>query len=138
MPRNGDLPGKWLARASEQATAPDHTTSLRFGRRVSLEVFVRLRVEDREVGHGFIRNASVSGAYIETSAEIPLHTNLVVRLEVAGDVSLRDRALPACVVRTDADGLGIEWRDMGSIDVVDLLERAADPGQGTAAPGIAR
>jgi hypothetical protein len=101
---------------------PSASASVRFGQRVPVDVHVGLRLDGREQARGIIRNASISGALIATSLELPLNANLVVTLAIPGRNPL---ALDACVVRLDPDGLGIEWRDMGSVDIVDLLEHAS-------------
>jgi len=102
------------------------STSIRFGSRVPLELAVRLRVDAQTVGRGTIRNASISGAHIETALDLPLHTNLVVTLGVSGEESPTLRSLPACVVRIDPDGVGVEWRDIAGADIIDLLDRASN------------
>jgi hypothetical protein len=103
-------------------------TSARFGERIPFELPVRLGTDGRALGRGIVRNASLSGALIETALELPLHTNLVVRMTIPGKGTPAPRELAACVVRVDPSGIGIEWRDMASVDVTDLLERAADYG----------
>jgi hypothetical protein len=102
------------------------STSIRFGSRVRLKLPVRLSVDGRTWGQGSIRNASISGALVETALDLPLHTNLVVTLTITGEHSPATRDLDACVVRLDPDGMGIEWRDMGGTDILDLLEQASD------------
>ena len=99
-------------------------TVLRFGSRVGLGVPVRLSADGVPPCNGTLRNASVSGAFVETALELPLHTNLIVLVDIAGQSGGASHCLNACVARLDASGLGIEWRDMGSVDVVDLLHRA--------------
>ncbi len=101
-------------------------TSARFGERIPFELPVRISVDGRALGHGIVRNASLSGALIETALELPLHTNLVVTLTIPGKGAPAPRELAACVVRIDAAGIAIEWRDMGSVDVNDLLARASE------------
>jgi hypothetical protein len=100
--------------------------SLRFGQRVTLEVPVRLGVAARQLGRGTIRNASISGALIETSLELPLHSNLIVTLTLPDGDAAVTRELRACVRRIDPAGIGIEWQDMGSVDISDLLARASN------------
>jgi hypothetical protein len=99
-------------------------TSARFGGRLPFDLPVRLSTDGRALGRGIIRNASLSGALIETALDLPLHTNLVVKLTIPGNGAPSPRELAACVVRVDPAGVGIEWRDMASVDVTDLLERA--------------
>lgn len=100
--------------------------SIRFGSRVPFELGVRLSVDAQTLGQGTIRNASISGAQIETALELPLHTNLVVSLSIPGDESLTARSLAACVVRIDPAGVGVEWRDIAGTDILDLLDRASN------------
>lgn len=103
-------------------------TSARFGERVPFELPVRLCADGRTLGRGIIRNASLSGALIETALELPQHTNLVVTLTIPGKGAPAPRELVACVARVDPAGIAVEWRDMASVDVTDLLERASDYG----------
>lgn len=98
--------------------------SLRFGQRVTMEVPVRLGVDARQLGRGTIRNASISGALIETPLELPLHTNLIVTLTLPNGDAAGTRELRACVRRIDPAGIAVEWQDMGSVDISDLLARA--------------
>jgi len=98
--------------------------SVRFGQRVPVDVHVDFQVDERLKGRGAIRNISISGALLETTLELPLHTNLVLTFSIPGKSAATKYTLDACVVRIDPVGLGIEWRDMGSVDVIDLLEHA--------------
>ena len=101
--------------------------SARFGARIQFELPISLSVEGRALGRGLIRNASISGALIETALELPLHTNLVVTLTIPGvGTPPATRSFDACVVRIDPAGFGVEWRDMACADITDLLERAAE------------
>ena len=100
-------------------------TSIRFGTRISLAIPVQMSIDDRTVAQGIIRNASISGALIETSLELPLHTHLVVTLTTPSEVAPFTHALVACVIRIDPAGVAVEWRDMAGTDVVELLERAS-------------
>jgi hypothetical protein len=102
--------------------------SVRFGQRRALEAPVGLAVDGRPLGRGMIRNASISGALIETALDLPLHTNLLVILTIPDGNARSLRGLSACVVRVDVDGVGVEWRDMGSVDITDLLARASKGG----------
>lgn len=105
-------------------TQPD-PSCIRFGKRTRLELPVQLTVAGEAPGRGVIRNASISGAYIETSLDLPLNTPLVVTATAPGELAAATHALNACVTRVDAEGVGIEWRDMASIDVLALLARVS-------------
>lgn len=95
----------------------------RWGERVTLEVPVRLYLDDAALGRGLLRNVSISGALIETSLELPVFSNLVVALAETGTSNPRIHELAASVVRRLPAGLAVEWRDMACPAVVALLER---------------
>ena len=99
--------------------------SVRFGQRVPVEVHVEFRVDERVKGRGVIRNISISGALLATTFELPMHTNLVLTFAIPGKDPATKYSLDARVVRLDPIGLGLEWRDMGCVDVIDLLEHAS-------------
>src|SRR5262245_17314903 len=62
-------------------------------------------------GTGRMRDVSGSGAFIETPLAVPLYSQILVAL-------LNERGVPgqncahATVVRTEFDGVGIEWREI--------------------------
>ena len=95
----------------------------RWGRRISLEVPVRLDLAGRSMGRGLLRNASISGALIETPLELPVYTNLVVALPATCGAASGPVELAACVVRHEVATLAVEWRDMACDPIVKMLER---------------
>ncbi len=95
----------------------------RWGQRVTLEVPVRLYLDDAALGRGLLRNVSISGALIETSLELPVFSNLVVALPGIGEAGPQIQELAACVVRCLPARIAVEWRDMACPAVVALLER---------------
>jgi hypothetical protein len=96
----------------------------RWGQRVTLEIPVTLAVAGRTLGRGVLRNASISGALIETALELPVFSNLVVSLPSHGESAPRSADLHACLVRRAPAGFAVEWRDMACPAIVALLERA--------------
>lgn len=88
----------------------------RWGQRITIEVPVSLTVGGRTLGRGLLRNASISGALIETALELPVFSNLVVSLPTMGD-------LAASIVRCAPGRFAVEWRDMACPSIVALLER---------------
>jgi hypothetical protein len=96
----------------------------RWGQRVTLEIPVTLAVAGRTLGRGVVRNASISGALIETALELPVFSNLVVSLPSHGESAPRTADLHACLVRRAPAGFAVEWRDMACPSIVALLERA--------------
>jgi hypothetical protein len=77
---------------------------------------VKLAVGGRTLGRGLLRNASISGALIETALELSVFSNLVVSVPNVGN-------LAASIVRCAPGGFAVEWRDMACPSIVALLER---------------
>ena len=109
--------------ASKESVRTRDVMEHRWGRRIPLEVPVRLELGGRPMGHGLLRNASISGAFIETALELPVFTNLVVVLPTSSESSPRSIELAACVVRREVAALAVEWRDMACQPIVELLEK---------------
>jgi hypothetical protein len=95
----------------------------RWGERVPLDLPVRLELAGELLGLGRLRNASISGGCIATDSKLPVLASMEVVLQIP-TVSAGRLVLPACVVRRDRDGLGVEWRDMACESVVAMLRRA--------------
>lgn len=93
----------------------------RWGERVALDCPVRLELHDGSGIEGRLRNASISGALIETGARVPAYA--LLNVIVPADTGVRRRAieLPACVVRLAPEGVAVEWRDMAVPTLVSLL-----------------
>jgi hypothetical protein len=63
-----------------------------------------------------MRDASASGAFLCTAAQLPLLAN--VRVELTGTAS---RGVEAQVVRHAPDGYGLEWMELAPPAIVALL-----------------
>ena len=109
--------------ATEHAERYSNPMEHRWGQRVTLEVPVRLYLDDAALGRGLLRNVSVSGALIETSLEIPVFSNIVVALPARSETGPQIHELAANVVRRLTAGIAVEWRDMACPAVVTLMER---------------
>jgi hypothetical protein len=96
----------------------------RWGERVTLDCPVRLEFQHGPGTEGRLRNASISGALIDTAARLPMYTMVNVVIPAASAVRLRTVELPACVVRTAPDGVAVEWRDMAVSTLIALLRDA--------------
>lgn len=95
----------------------------RWGQRVELDIPVTLRANGGAAVRGILRNASISGALIETPLDVPVFGHLVVKLPAMG------RAAPGCelvasVVRHADQGIGVEWRDMACAPLMARLRAA--------------
>src|SRR6185436_11090670 len=88
-----------------------------------LEVPVTLVLDGRPLGHGLLRDASISGALIETALELPVFANLTVVLPMTGEAVAGPHELAACVVRCETARVAVEWRDMQCAAIVALLKK---------------
>lgn len=101
------------ARESGLGGAMEH----RWGNRTSVALKVRLMSRTGAVGAGYLRDVSISGAYLQTALRLPS----LASLKVIAD----SNSWGACVVRCDASGMGIEWDEFASAEVVTLLRPEA-------------
>ena len=88
----------------------------RWGSRVELAAIATLRTDDGQESEVRVRNASLSGAYLETPLRLPLLTLLSLRPCTADG-----EWVDACVVRADAAGLAVEWLEPGMPAIFTLL-----------------
>ena len=88
----------------------------RWGERSKLNIPVQIDCGPRGTVLGVMRDASASGAFLCTAAQIPLWTH--VRVGFAGAPSY---SVEAQVVRRAADGFGLEWAELAPRAIVDLL-----------------
>jgi hypothetical protein len=92
----------------------------RWGPRVEIDLAIRLELRDGRSTPARMRNASVSGALIECSVELPTFTTL--RVEIPARNGLSDPLqLGARVVRAEHPYLGVEWRDLAPDALMILL-----------------
>ena len=93
----------------------------RWAKRVDVDLPVRLELRDGRHESGRMRNASISGALIECAVELPVFTPLAVFI-TEGRIRLPEPVrLAARVVRSEHPCVGVEWRDLASQELVDLL-----------------
>lgn len=93
----------------------------RWGTRVPLDAAAELRTDNGVSAIGVVSNASLSGAFVRTRAELPLLSCVSVRV-IEGPAEW----LEACVVRQDEWGIGLEWLDPGLRPVCALLALRRD------------
>jgi hypothetical protein len=81
----------------------------RWGRRQQSNVRVRVVTTPAKICTGVVRNISITGAYLQTDAR--LRTLAIVYLSPIHSRSRASncRGMAACVVRRDANGVGLEW-----------------------------
>lgn len=78
-------------------------------------------------GSGRLRNISMSGAFLETALPLPLFAQIAIA--VLHDDGARHRVeFTATVVRSESDGVGIEWNETADGPICRLLGCAAECG----------
>jgi hypothetical protein len=88
----------------------------RWGRRIAARHSLRLQGARKLAALGILLNASLSGAYVATSATLKRDQHVTLRLR--SPIWLN---LSGFVVRTDESGFGLEWEVFASDSVRALL-----------------
>ena len=94
----------------------------RWGVRHSLDTSVRLDRRPQLLTFARLKNASSSGAYVETRVAPPMLSRVWIELD--WDHRNDSKRVAACVVRTEQDGIGLEWCDFAPRAVLALIERS--------------
>lgn len=95
----------------------------RWGTRFELDAPAELAVAQGVCTDARVRNASLSGAFVETAARVPLLSRVALRPLAPGGSWLE-----GCVVRIEADGLALEWLEPGLHAVSALLSLRREDG----------
>ena len=96
----------------------------RWGQRVPVGMRVRLSCLPYAIGSGWLRDVSVSGAFIETNLRLPLLASVHVEVELPGCGRATRHSVAGHVARQAEDGVGIEWPELAPAAVVELLAPA--------------
>jgi hypothetical protein len=92
----------------------------RWGERMPCRARVQIAAGADVSGAGRVRDISSSGAFIETSLDLPLYGR--VELVVLGNESAtRAVELGASVMRVARDGVGVEWCETPAVSVCDVV-----------------
>jgi hypothetical protein len=86
----------------------------RWGRRTALWTPVQLRCEAGPA-RGRVRDASASGAFIETELRVEAGSRI--------EIEFRGAWIAACVIRIDAEGFALEWFEFAPPAIVETLDR---------------
>lgn len=93
----------------------------RWGRRLAIDLKVRLDCRPNAIGTGRMVDASLSGCFVTTDLHLPPLTR--VRVQFQGPFWRGDRrAVEGYVVRPTPEGLGIEWHEFAPPEIAALLE----------------
>jgi hypothetical protein len=82
----------------------------RWGGRIACCAHVQVSAENELSGDGRMHDVSLSGAFIETKLPLPLYSQAAIGI-VNEDGSVREPAIRVTVVRTESNGVGVEWRE---------------------------
>jgi hypothetical protein len=93
----------------------------RWGKRFPLHEAVKLRLRTGAVVAGGIANASLSGAFVQTTSRLPINTYVLLELDSDGAQQSGPECIPAYVVRAVPDGVGLEWSEFAPPAVVARL-----------------
>ena len=100
----------------------------RWGERLKVELPVRIWTAYGVVGSGRVLDLSVSGAFIATELPVALLSPLnVIFQRPRSQLSSPSATYVAHVARKTARGIGIEWFDFASEDVIALTDRGRTP-----------
>jgi hypothetical protein len=93
-------------------------------RRVTLRVRIRRRGQNSAIG--WLTDISLSGAYVQTSAGLPLVSQIQVAVDErgAGNLVLQPLRLRGRIVRHGPAGVGVEWEEFAS-ETLDQILRIA-------------
>lgn len=97
----------------------------RWGDRIDCNVVVKLLAHPASVAWGRIRNASVSGGFIETQLRVRPLSIVSLRRATGREPGRDGNVIRAIVVRRDAGGVGVEWMEGSSNAVAAILQEAA-------------
>lgn len=93
----------------------------RWGVRRTLDVDIKLFVQQGQPRFGRILNASSSGAYVATGVPLPIMTRVHVALGWDGAQGAGRHRIAAYVVRADRHGIGLEWQEFAPAAVLTLI-----------------
>jgi hypothetical protein len=97
-------------------------TESRWGTRVNLDLAVGIATLAGSPAIGVLRNASLSGAYLQTSTRLPLSSRICISTQARLCGSLA-----AWIVRTDSGGAGLRWLQPDIRAITALLSLNFDP-----------
>ena len=90
-------------------------------------MWVRLSSSGAELGMGSIANASISGAYLETTLQLPVDSKIVLEPISSAGADREGVKFAARVARVDGRGLGLEWRVMATPESLAFLGVVVPP-----------
>jgi hypothetical protein len=103
--------------ASTDVPAMEH----RWGVRKSCRIRVRILVDDKELATARLRDVSLTGAFLEAAASMPLLGRFELATIPDEARSPHETRIYASVVRHAHDGVGVEWCEPAAGSICALL-----------------
>ncbi len=97
----------------------------RWGERFATDLAVRLAGRPYNVRTGRLVDLSVSGAYIDVSADLRLLSRVQVAIALPQRLTHPTPVVAAYVARKSVDGIGVEWCEHAPKPVLELLRYIA-------------
>jgi hypothetical protein len=92
----------------------------RWGQRIAVDIPVLMAACALPAIHGHLKNLSLSGAFVETDHELPLHAYIEISIK-RPEVGKSATRVMARVARYSKGAVGVEWCEFASSTVKDLL-----------------
>ena len=105
----------------------------RWGRRIAVEIPIRIGAMLFSTKRALITNLSLSGAFIKTHVDLRVLSHLQVVLDIPGRPRREAVSVMGYVARKAEDGIGVEWVDFAPSVVAEII-RAAAPDQARLIP----
>jgi hypothetical protein len=105
----------------------------RWGQRKAAHQRVRLLTAGGIAAHGIIQNVSTSGAFVKTALPGRILSTVQIAFISENQRSRSFRTVAAQVVRTTAEGLGLEWCEQVP-GIMDALVTTPTPGKSLTLP----
>lgn len=99
----------------------------RWGQRIPIDVPVQLVLSCGSIGCGRLRDVSITGAFVQTHSSLPLLSLVDIEPQMESRGGRRMQSLPACVVRKDSTGVGLEWTEPSTHVLESILRPRARP-----------
>jgi hypothetical protein len=96
----------------------------RWGTRVQVNIPVCVEATDVPIGNGWMKDLSLSGAFIKSDRDLRLHTLVEVSIALPPP-SWRTAVMKAHVSRKLNEGVGIEWCEFAPSIIKDLVRSAS-------------
>lgn len=99
----------------------------RWGKRIPVDIGVRISARPSTIGVGRIMDLSMSGAWISAHLNLPLLAHVMVILDSTHARKHEAPSIGAYVTRTSREGFGVEWYELDPAPFGDLLHPHAFP-----------